>query len=172
MKNLKQSWLPAFWKKIQNTQEIKRTLFNKTKKISWFNCFLLYCTQLEKDDNIENLHVLIFFFKSCSVLLKSVLLISCVFCIFYQVVEWENLRAFEQPRQTTCYASLFPRFVYSKPAWVSLNVTLCKHSTSRSLLLCSLQHAAPVSKLNSLLVVQFLWRSSFTQNRRSVCLKK
>ena len=27
-KNLKQSWLPAFWKKIQNTQEIKRTLFN------------------------------------------------------------------------------------------------------------------------------------------------
>ena len=27
--NLKQSWLPAFWKKkIQNTQEIKRTLFN------------------------------------------------------------------------------------------------------------------------------------------------
>ena len=27
-KNLKQSWLPAFWKKIQNTQEIKRALFN------------------------------------------------------------------------------------------------------------------------------------------------
>ena len=26
-KNLKQSWLSAFWKKIQNTQEIKRTLF-------------------------------------------------------------------------------------------------------------------------------------------------
>ena len=26
-KNLKQSWLPAFWKQIQNTQEIKRTLF-------------------------------------------------------------------------------------------------------------------------------------------------
>ena len=31
-KNLKQSWLPAFWKKIQNTQEIKRTLFDKTKQ--------------------------------------------------------------------------------------------------------------------------------------------
>ena len=29
---LKQSWLPAFWKKIQNTQEIKRTLFIKTKQ--------------------------------------------------------------------------------------------------------------------------------------------
>ena len=25
---MKQSWLPTFWKKIQNTQEIKRTLFN------------------------------------------------------------------------------------------------------------------------------------------------
>ena len=31
-KNLKQSWLPAFWKKIQNTQEIKRMLFNWTKQ--------------------------------------------------------------------------------------------------------------------------------------------
>ena len=32
-KNLKQSWLPAFWKKIQNTQEInKRTLVNWTKQ--------------------------------------------------------------------------------------------------------------------------------------------
>ena len=48
-------------------------------KISWFNCFLLYCTQLEKDDYIENLHVL-----SCSVLLKSLLLISCVFWVFFQ----------------------------------------------------------------------------------------
>ena len=27
-KVLKQSWLPVFWKKIQNTQEIKKTLFN------------------------------------------------------------------------------------------------------------------------------------------------
>ena len=91
-KNLKQSWLPAFWKKIQNTQKIKKTLFNKTKqdktckifevifffklctiqqktvkptflcpldarklnheaswhltKISWFSCFLVYCTKL------------------------------------------------------------------------------------------------------------------------------
>ena len=26
------SWLPAFWKKIQNTREIKRTLFNWTKQ--------------------------------------------------------------------------------------------------------------------------------------------
>ena len=32
IENLKQSWLPAFWKKIQNTQEIKRTLFNKTEQ--------------------------------------------------------------------------------------------------------------------------------------------
>ena len=48
-------------------------------KISWFSCFLLYCTKLEKDDYIKNLHVL-----SCSVLLKSVLLISCVFWIFFQ----------------------------------------------------------------------------------------
>ena len=32
-KNLKQRWLPAFWKKkIPNTQEIKRTLFNWTKQ--------------------------------------------------------------------------------------------------------------------------------------------
>ena len=35
--------------------------------------------QLEKDDYIENLHIL-----SCSVLLKSGLLISCVFWIFFQ----------------------------------------------------------------------------------------
>ena len=26
-KNLKQSWLPAFWKKIQNTQEVKEKVF-------------------------------------------------------------------------------------------------------------------------------------------------
>ena len=33
-KYLKRSWLPEFWekKKIQNTQEIKRTLFNWTKQ--------------------------------------------------------------------------------------------------------------------------------------------
>ena len=32
-KNLKQSWLPAFWKKrTQNTHEIKRTLFDWTKR--------------------------------------------------------------------------------------------------------------------------------------------
>ena len=30
--DLKQNWLPAFRKKIQNTQEIKRTLFNWTKQ--------------------------------------------------------------------------------------------------------------------------------------------
>ena len=30
--NQKQSWLPAFWKRIQNTKEIKRTLFNKTEQ--------------------------------------------------------------------------------------------------------------------------------------------
>ena len=58
-KNLKQSWLPAFWKKIQNTQEIKRALFNNNKN-------LLYVLE----------HVL-----PCSILLKSVLLISCVFWI-------------------------------------------------------------------------------------------
>ena len=32
-KNLKQSWLPAFWKKVQNTQEIKRILFQEIKRI-------------------------------------------------------------------------------------------------------------------------------------------
>ena len=31
-KNLRQSWLPAFWRKVQNTQEIKRTLFDWTKQ--------------------------------------------------------------------------------------------------------------------------------------------
>ena len=31
-KNLKQNWPPTFWKKIQNTQEIKRMLFNWTKQ--------------------------------------------------------------------------------------------------------------------------------------------
>ena len=31
-KNLKKSWLPVFWKKIPNTQEIKRTLFNNTEQ--------------------------------------------------------------------------------------------------------------------------------------------
>ena len=30
--NRKQSWLPASWEKIQNTQEIKRTLFDKTEQ--------------------------------------------------------------------------------------------------------------------------------------------
>ena len=29
---LKQNWLPSFWKKIQSTQEIKRMLFNWTKR--------------------------------------------------------------------------------------------------------------------------------------------
>ena len=48
-------------------------------KISWFICFLLYCSELEKDGYIENVHVL-----SCFVLSKSVLLISCVFWIFFQ----------------------------------------------------------------------------------------
>ena len=95
-KEKKQSRLPAFRKMIQITQGIKRTLFNWTKiagkafssrqppsikltKDSWFNCFLLYCTLLEKNNYIENLHVL-----SCSDLLKSVLLIPCVFWIFIQ----------------------------------------------------------------------------------------
>ena len=31
-KNLKQGWLPAFWEKIQNTQEVKRRLFNWMKQ--------------------------------------------------------------------------------------------------------------------------------------------
>ena len=51
---------------------------------SGFNCVLLYCTELEKDDYIDNLHVL-----SCSVLLKSVLLISCVFWIFF-LERWQS----------------------------------------------------------------------------------
>ena len=40
---------------------------------------LLLSRELERDDYIENLHVL-----SCFILLKSVLLISCVFWIFFQ----------------------------------------------------------------------------------------
>ena len=32
LKNPKQSWLPAFWKKIQNIQEIKRMLFNQMEQ--------------------------------------------------------------------------------------------------------------------------------------------
>ena len=44
-----------------------------------FNCFLLQCcTQLEKEDFLQNVHVL-----SCFVQLKSVLLISCVLWIFF-----------------------------------------------------------------------------------------
>ena len=47
-KSLKQSWLPAFWKEIQNTQEIKRMLFNETKqdkickfwRKSWFSSYV------------------------------------------------------------------------------------------------------------------------------------
>ena len=35
-KNLKQSWLPAFWKKIQNIQEIIRTLFNNMEQDNIF----------------------------------------------------------------------------------------------------------------------------------------
>ena len=49
-------------------------------KISWINClFYFCCMQLEKEDFLENLHVL-----SCFVKIKSVLLISCVFWIFFQ----------------------------------------------------------------------------------------
>ena len=38
--------------------EIAQTRKGERTKISCFNCFLLYCTQLEKDNYIENLHVL------------------------------------------------------------------------------------------------------------------
>ena len=52
-KNLKQSWLPAFWEKIQNTQDIKRTLFNSTKqdktcKFSRKSSFSSYVQQKNK----------------------------------------------------------------------------------------------------------------------------
>ena len=60
---------------IQLTQDKLNSLFffkNIIKKK------FLCCTQLEKDDLLENLHVL-----SCVVQLKSVLLISCVFWIFF-----------------------------------------------------------------------------------------
>ena len=41
-KSLKQSWPPAFWKKIQNTQEIKRTRFNWMKQDSMCNFFFFF----------------------------------------------------------------------------------------------------------------------------------
>ena len=53
-KNLKQSWLPAFWKKIQNTQEIKRTLFlkrrNRTKRAN-FRCNHLFQVTYNTTEN-------------------------------------------------------------------------------------------------------------------------
>ena len=55
-----------------NSKQLKQLIFVR-------QLLLLYCTLLEKDDYIENLHVL-----SCSGLLKSFLLISCVFWIFFQ----------------------------------------------------------------------------------------
>ena len=56
-KNLKESWLPAFWKKIQNTQEIKRTLFNKpeqdkTCKFLMESSFLSYVQYNRKQLNL------------------------------------------------------------------------------------------------------------------------
>ena len=82
-------------------------------KISWFNCFLLYCTQLEKDEYIENLHVL-----SCSILLKSILLISCVFWIF-----------FSERWQSTLF-QIFFFFHHNKCQRLSHFMTSCKHSVS------------------------------------------
>ena len=45
----------------------------------------LYCRWLEKEDFLEMLHVL-----SCFVQLKSVLLISCVFWIFFFSERWQS----------------------------------------------------------------------------------
>ena len=43
-KNLKPSWLPAFWKKIKNTQEVKKNAFlieqYKTKSAPWKSVLL------------------------------------------------------------------------------------------------------------------------------------
>ena len=74
----KQSWLPAFWKNIQNTQEIIRTLFNWMKqdktctflRKSSFSVFLLYVAW--KRGLPQKC--------ACFIQLKSILLISCVFC--------------------------------------------------------------------------------------------
>ena len=55
--NLRQSWLPAFWKKIQNTQEIKRTLFNKMEQDK--TCFVLF--RLIKKHSFNLLCVLVLF---------------------------------------------------------------------------------------------------------------
>ena len=53
-------------------------------KIRWFNCFLLYCMQFEKDDYIKNLHDL-----SCSVLLKSNFFsLMCVLDLFSEC--WQS----------------------------------------------------------------------------------
>ena len=64
--------LPASY--IQLTQDKLNSL------LFFFLLLLLCCTYLEKEDFLENLHVLF-----CCVQLKSVLLISCVFWV---VIQW------------------------------------------------------------------------------------
>ena len=102
-KLLKKVWIRVLKKKIQNTQEIKRTLFNWTKqdktctfsRKSSFSSYIQHkkpttinsaylvsvrCLQAGRRKRaqnwLENLHVL-----SCLVQLKSILLISCAFWI-------------------------------------------------------------------------------------------
>ena len=58
-KNLKQSWLPAFWKLIQNTQEIERTLLDRTKqdktcKFSRTSSFSSYVQQQNRKQTINS----------------------------------------------------------------------------------------------------------------------
>ena len=99
-----------------NTKTEKQTI-NSTYLASegkgMFVFLFLCCAWLEKEDFLENLHVL-----SCFVQLKSVLLISCVFWIFF-------LNAGSQ----LCLRSLSKYFiptigVYIKMAYVWICVTL------------------------------------------------
>ena len=64
-----------------NTKTEKQTInstYLASEGIGMFVFLFLCCAWLEKEDFLENLHVL-----SCFVQLKSVLLISCVFWIFF-----------------------------------------------------------------------------------------
>ena len=89
---LKPSWLPEFWKKIENTQETERRLFNWTKqdkmcKILRKSSFSSYVQQKSRKTNNSTYLVSVGMGEAGGrkrvwdvfVLLKSVFLISCVF---------------------------------------------------------------------------------------------
>ena len=67
----------------------------------------LCCTWLEKEDFFENLHVL-----SCFVRLKSVLLISCVFWIFFSE-RWQSTLFQIFSKYFLGFIDLYPSFVTS-----------------------------------------------------------